>query len=541
MTSLTNNKKPSIAVPILFVPGIMGSRLTNKDSKIVWDPPPTGVSSKGVAALVKGLSNNADDRKQELIGEPGKSFDSKYLRVAGLKDSPSHGVTVGTGRNKRNPEEEHWKKVVTAPPGPEKITINPSQLSLAVALCSTEQPHKTRGWGTVHWESYGPFLQWLEQMCTDITLKGVNCHVYLPIYACGYNWTASNADSAEGLAGWIDDAKKEMGELDIEMDKVLIISHSMGGFVSRYCAVGKTARENDIHAICHIAMPDNGSPATYKRMKAGFEDWAIKKILGTNGEEVTAVMGHAPGALELLPNIHYRQQNGTQGGWLTLEDKDEAIPLFQGNPYETVYKERDKWWRLINPDWLEPNDTVDDAEKEDLFDRKYIMGTLQQARSFHEELKEKKHSNTWLIYSTSPSTAWEKIQWRLFHNKKTGRGRGIKTYEYNATTTQLEALRKINIQTEEGDGKISLSTPQDSSTTALYSVRIQPGTAAGDGTVHRGAGDHAINVVHYVPLNISDDHQEMMNNKQVKDHVEHFVKTMLRNFAQCGFHDKCGM
>ncbi len=339
MTSLTNNKKPSIAVPILFVPGIMGSQLCNQKGEVVWDPPAFEASRKFFFnGIIYGFSGPAS-RKEQLIG---KRFKSDFLHVAGLKDSKS-----------KKEDKKHWERVVTAPPGPEKITINPSQLSLAVALCSTEQPHKTRGWGTVHWESYGPFLQWLEQVCTDITLKGVNCHVYLPIYACGYNWTASNADSAEGLAGWIDDAKKEMDELGIKVDKVLIISHSMGGFVSRYCAVGKTRREQDIHAICHIAMPDNGSPVTYKRMKAGFEG-GEKWVLGNNGKEVTAVLAHAPGGLELLPNIHYRQQNGAQGNWLTLEDKDEIIPLFQGDPYTTVYKEPHKWWRLINPDWWNP-------------------------------------------------------------------------------------------------------------------------------------------------------------------------------------------
>ena len=531
MTSLTNNKKESIAVPILFVPGIMGSRLTNEDGEIVWDPPPGGLSCKGIKALWQGLWDDADDRKQRLIGEPGQSFDSSFLRVAGLSSSPSEGE-----------DKKHWRKVVTVPPGPEKIAIQSSQLSLPVALCSTAQPYKTRGWGTIHWESYGPFLQWLEQICTNITLKGVNCHVYLPIYACGYNWTASNADSAEGLSKWIKAAKNEMGTLGIKVDKILIISHSMGGFVSRYCAV-ETKRENDIHAICHIAMPDNGSPATYKRMKAGFEGIA-KMVLGRNGKEVTAVLAHAPGGLELLPNVHYRQQDGAQGGWLTLEDKNESILLFQGkNPYNTVYKESHKWWRLINPDWVEPSKKVPKNIKIKLLRNKVFKGTLLKARDFHNKLKENKHANTWLIYSVFNAKVWDKVQWKLVqkivHVARGGASTSL-NQDANLPTPSLQALtQNPPLHREAGNGRIALT--HEKRTATLNEVRIQPGTAAGDGTVHRGAGDHAINIVHYVPLDIPDDHQEIMNNVQVKDHVDHFIKTMLRNFSNCNFHDKCGM
>ncbi|WP_330178104.1 PGAP1-like alpha/beta domain-containing protein [Candidatus Vondammii sp. HM_W22] len=364
MVSLTNAKKAPMAVPILFVPGIMGSRLCNEDGEVVWDPPEIGFSFKFFGAMAQGVFDSPDDRKQRLIGEPGDGFNKDFLHVAGTTTSASHKA-----------DKKYWKGVVTAPPGPEKIQLKPTRSSLPVALSLAEQPHRSRGWGTVHWESYGRFLQSLEDRGAEISQSTGNCHVYLPVYACGYNWTASSADSAQTLSDWIDVAKAEMAELGLPVEKVLIISHSMGGFVSRYCTMGKTARAKDVHAICHIAMPDNGSPATYKRMKAGFEG-SEKIVLGANGREVTAVLAHAPGGLELLPNTHYRQADGSQGCWLTLEDRDEALPLFQGSPYDSVYKEADKWWRLITPAWVEPSDEIDDLGKnnylkENIFKMRY--------------------------------------------------------------------------------------------------------------------------------------------------------------------------
>ena len=66
-------------------------------------------------------------------------------------------------------------------------------------------------------------------------------------------------------------------------------------------------------------------------------------------------------------------------------------------------------------------------------------------------------------------------------------------------------------------------------------VRIQPGTAAGDETVHCGAGRYATGVQENIALNIKEDHADIMNSKEVNYSVKCFIKTMLRNFAQCDF------
>src|SRR5438046_7258926 len=61
-------------VPIIFIPGIMGTRLKNPTGKKVWDPDDVGFMVKHYG-LVK---SQAPQRKALLIG---KSFDLDYLAV----------------------------------------------------------------------------------------------------------------------------------------------------------------------------------------------------------------------------------------------------------------------------------------------------------------------------------------------------------------------------------------------------------------------------------------------------------------------------
>src|SRR4030095_12425517 len=103
--------------------------------------------------------------------------------------------------------------------------------------------------------------------------------------------------------------------------------------------------------------------------KAGFERGQTMKsrvtawVLGTNGHEVTALVGNMPGALQLLPNKQYRDNHG-QRSWLrfrwntkrskSVEQHFATFP--KSNPYDEIYKENDPnaLAPMITPELLNP-------------------------------------------------------------------------------------------------------------------------------------------------------------------------------------------
>ncbi len=516
MSDMSNEPKTPIAVPIIFVPGIMGSRLA-RGEEMAWDPDHAGLGD---------VVASAETRKENLIGD---SFNKDYLQVAGQQGST------------RKADIKHWKGKMTTV---EDLVLKGAnhQLGKPMHLAQAVQPQVKRGWGTVYWESYGPFLKHLEAFGKAITESTGNCHVYLPVYAYGYNWTASNKDAGAALAKTIDAAKAEMAELKIACKKVIIVSHSMGGFVSR-AASELHNKCNDIHGICHVAMPDNGSPATYKRMKAGFKgSGMVARVLGHTGPNVTAVLGHAPGGLELLPSSNYKQADCSADCWLTLEDKDDAVKLYSGLPY-SVYTEARKWWRLVNPKWLEPGNSKLGKIS---FRDKYISKSLKIALKFQIELGGDKHRNTWIIYGTQGS-AFDKVQWQLQKTVAVGNqvAASAQTQLDDVSDQRLAGYANQPPLRDNGTGTITLSHEvkveksflglPKGATGTMNEVRIMPPSAKGDGTVHRGAGDCATGIQKRLPVNTADDHQDLMSNPEVKKHIHDFIKTVLQDFADCSF------
>ncbi len=202
----------------------------------------------------------------------------------------------------------------------------------------------------------------------------------------------------------------------------------MGGLVARAAVHPEMGAVADkVLGILHGAMPALGAPAAYKRMRAGNElagiTWnplsVLKAIgvwafLGMHGQDVTPILGQSPGGLQLLPNQNYPD------GWLAVEAGGARYPI-SGNPYDTIYRERTKWWRLVNPDWLDPRGRADrqyDASGQitsatDGAWRKYLS-CLSVSERFHAVLGDHYHSVTYAFYGADPQhNAWGKIQWDI--------------------------------------------------------------------------------------------------------------------------------
>jgi len=136
-----------------------------------------------------------------------------------------------------------------------------------------------------------------------------------PVHVCGYNWLDDNAHSATHLNVRIRNIINRYRKEGKRCEKVILVTHSMGGLVARYSSEVLGIRSL-IFGIVHGVMPSLGAAAVYRRMKSGTENsgegalgflkgLATSAALGSDGAEMTAVLSSAPGPLQLLPTAEY--------------------------------------------------------------------------------------------------------------------------------------------------------------------------------------------------------------------------------------------
>ena len=164
-------------------------------------------------------------------------------------------------------------------------------------------------------------------------------------------------------------------------------------------------------------MPTHGAAATYKRMRAGFEGGAFwdvsvnmtQKVLGDDGEKVTAVLANAPGVLELLPNDLYGAD------WLVVQDSSgktlQSWPK-QGSAVHEVYTQPNSaWWRLMNPQWVDPAEKHKLAGREPMDD---VIERLQRAAKFSNAIADTFHTSTYAHYGDDPyKKSFNRVIWRV--------------------------------------------------------------------------------------------------------------------------------
>ncbi len=422
---------PEVVVPLLFVPGIMGTRLkvSGRDKGAAWFPPDG--TWEAIVLLLKHLLRTSADR-QRLLNPEITEVD---------EDGPA------------SPDDT-------------------SKILLALAPGATDAERiKWRGWGQLHADSYLPILSLLETsmaMIFDPASQGTRLtsrwkelvmdrqdpaklgaqkpfvaiseehlrdasEVLYPVHAVGYNWLQSNGVSAQRLGREIERITAYYRSKGKRCEQVILITHSMGGLVARACAQlpGMAQR---ILGVVHGVMPAIGAPATYKRMRAGFEG-AAQVILGRNAADCTAVMANAPGALELLPTAQYRTwSNRGERHWLRASYRTigrsgmaEEMDSFLGedDPYRGIYLNNSQdWWKLVREDLIDPAGKEDRerAAKEgnvavlknpprpdfDKFAKK-----LDVARKLHQQIEDSYHPNTYAYYAADPQQpAWNEISWK---------------------------------------------------------------------------------------------------------------------------------
>ncbi|WP_369308995.1 lipase family alpha/beta hydrolase [Providencia rettgeri] len=228
----------------------------------------------------------------------------------------------------------------------------------------------------------------------------------LPLHVFGYNWLQDNAQSAQDLAKYIDEVLRmyntnENGGIGHGLafekghEKVILVTHSMGGLVSRYASeLLDAAYKDKILGIVHGVMPDLGSPTAYKMMKIGEHSMPMGLVLGMSATRLMSVLAQSPAPMQLLPSPKYNHGKP----WLRIEKgnqdgvTDFLLPQ-NGDPFEEIYLQDDVWWRMYESDILDKNDAT---SKKNFINYKNIIE--RKVAPFIQKMDNKYHVNTYQFY-----------------------------------------------------------------------------------------------------------------------------------------------
>lgn len=521
---------PNHIVPVIVVPGIMGTNLRAR-RKLRRG----GVVSAGNKPVVPG----------QPVWRPPNG------KIAGYRESSNWDQVSARSRQQlldpANLEVDD--------DGP---VILPDQEDGYVL---TELEVRQRGWGEVHADSYGLLLyalqtrlnqtfgfddiqkkrfikqHWKDIMTCDPRQWGLrerepltepelekHAKFYFPTYSFGYNWLQDCEISSRELEKRIVAITDSWRTAKRRCDKVILVTHSMGGLVARACA---KRIPDKIAGVIHGAMPALGAPVAYRRIACGTETSSpsndplenltssrVAKILGDTPEKTTPVLATSAGALELLPNHLYPQPwlhvrviksvSGAQaashaamgdvGGYRTTPYDALHLPNAKmQNPYD-LYRDTKSWYRLINPALVDPAAKYVD---QDGGVEKVIETAINTAEAFHRSLGDYYHPNTYAFYGDDKAKlSFGRVRWVAFQR---GGAQTALTSANLATATYLghnsRGQRRVLVE-----GKTELH----------FAPEMQD--ARGDGTVPHHSGARPAGRVKQVFATGGYDHQESYKN-----------------------------
>jgi pimeloyl-ACP methyl ester carboxylesterase len=437
-TPQIHSMPPKRVLPIIFIPGIMGSNLRmsaerqrrlKAKNNIAWrpdnlsvtlgqvndsaverqlrlDPETTELDTYDPATNPTGnASETADQRNDEVRATFMYSaiewFDGPLLQ----NDLPG---TPNPKTRDQKARERGWGEVYFSS-YQEILTICEQRLNTAFSQGSMDVYLKKfiAGVAPSTWQAHpGSELKELDEKTMRNAVKGC----WFPVHAMGYYWLRGNAESGVTLAKRIRALMKRYQAQGFQCEKVMLVTHSMGGLVARAVIHPDIGKLNDqVLGVVHGVMPAMGAGTAYKRMRCGFEGRGVTaRVLGYIGSHVTAVLANAQGGLELLPSQAYGNH------WLQVKQKGVTLKSLpeNGDPYEEIYKVCDKWFGLLREEWINP------AQKNQA-GLKYTCRLLDNAKSFHSAIAETYHENSYAHYGAdSTRTTWHRVIWKIDSDEK---------------------------------------------------------------------------------------------------------------------------
>lgn len=406
--------KPSI-IPILFIPGIMGTNLKKRGSDTkAWRPP--NLDMRGAADAVGQLFNylfkSTDERASDL-----KTTEAEVDFSGPIDDGESglpKNVLVARG----------WGALMRSSYHPFMGRLQ-KELNQLAEFDFERCQVALKGWAAG--DAGQPPSDW-GATAGDKLSEGEIQHAanyQFDVWAAGYNWLQSNRDSGQAIKDLIEKTilpyynegkevkvaapdgqgsdtcamKRPKPQSRPRAEQVIVVTHSMGGLVSR--ALTEIHQCDKVMGVSHGVQPATGAPATYKRMRAGFEG-PEQLFLGRNAADVVAILSQAPGGLELLPTADYNRGQP----WLKLRDKGTGKVLLElprtGDPYSEIYASP-AWYGMVpegNTGLMEPKAAGEQGVNEEQIQspRRKLLDVIDSVKTYHQAIQGKYKTPTYAHY-----------------------------------------------------------------------------------------------------------------------------------------------
>jgi len=556
---------PNRVIPVIFLPGVMGSNLRmsrarkadlKSQNDIAWRPDNLGFST--VLGDVRKTANLSPRERQMKLDPDETEVD--YYRYTEDQGRFDPSGTLSQQSDIRHSNVNLLQDVGLLKSDHAAIAFDQSKKHPNAA--SATQKARWRGWSELSFGDYGKALSTLEGRLNRIisssyeqyrdktghnpldvswisnsstnsqlvfvtgaspkrwgapnaavleekeVLRVANC--LYPVHAMGYNWLQSNAVSAKKTAARIRDLIKSYQSHGHKCDKVILVTHSMGGILARALIHPEMGGLNDcVLGIYHSVQPVYGSAAAYKRVRSGVDGHLpAPAIIGNTGQDVTAVFANAPGPLELLPTPEYGHN------WLKVQDRDgktlaqwpahasvSAAPSnatkavgMSGAPMDDIYTQApENWWRLINPQWINP------AGKKfrDSSAAKLVNDRIGEAQEFHAKIKNTFHALTYASYAADIKNPT--------HGNVIYKIEPLSHEDINVNTAIAAAKESPllwRLVSEDGTGDLIVSLKDQ----RKFKLKLLPPQDAGDGTVPSDYSAAKVKAaVHFVQIGY--DHQ----------------------------------
>ncbi|UQZ91368.1 hypothetical protein C4J81_18900 (plasmid) [Deltaproteobacteria bacterium Smac51] len=432
---------PRPVLPVLFLPGLMASNIEHKKHGMVWepgntlgllsehffewpasrqaklDPNMTFVSENGSINIplppvyrIPGMKNKIE-RIKELYrvrkwGTVMSSFHQFMYNVESLLNQPFD-------RYLPSPFDQ-WGLNELRKDIRDVAGLSPSALGGQAKLKKVEMDE-------------------IKDICGGV--PGQHNGLRFEIWGGGYNWLESNEASAKKIAALIKETIiPHYAKAPRPAKKILLVTHSMGGFVARFLMQDASVSDRII-GVVHGAMPANGAADTYVRARRGTSGEGVvgkitARVLGNNAEHMTRVLSQAVGPMELLPfgdsyNMDglatgkvYPEKNSSvprlnvlprPGVWLRVAahgtQREQNFPGLDGDIYTSVYKSR-KWYGLIpdcNVKYVNqktmPASVIGDTKElpaSEMFDQ-----MINQVEILHGKIRSRYHSETYAAWAAA--------------------------------------------------------------------------------------------------------------------------------------------
>ena len=320
--------------PIVFFPGIMGSRLYFPAGNKYWDP----------------------DSDWEMTAWMPIWHSSDYLRKRIHVREPA-GVVIDRTDKKITPKEAD------------------------------------RGWGGVAWEFYGPFLQKLQQIASTPDSSQSDAKA-ADAFAVGYDWR----QNLDWLGRYAQTKIRRILDMTAS-DKVILVTHSMGGLVVRSAFAQDESLKRQVAGVLYISQPTVGAVIMYRRLYTGMKkdldgggglaDRLFRLILGNTQAAFVATSAGLPGAIQLLPSASFPSANAGEIWHPAVREGTipPALYSFAQSPTGLNFP------RLKLPEGVRPD----------------LPQRIAELERFHDLLKSPDapattHDNSWLIYGTDLKT-----------------------------------------------------------------------------------------------------------------------------------------